>query len=1057
MVLAVVLVVALGSAVGLMAFAEDAAATAQTRIYNENFDRMLDNGSGDGATPAYRAVSWTAGQCADVTNPIFKIGSPKFSAGFDEMQIVLRSPDESVKLADLKIGFRVSDSDAIATENSYVLTDTKIADAIILSDEATDIGAEWVAMSIDLTQANFDDDKVIDTTATDALLAIHLFAADNTKAGKLDIQKVSVFKNSTENVIDNFDDVRTEWWKDSEKDTFVDVAKYYAITDSKQIVSDAEIANNLDEAYSAIVLKIAGSGAVTVAPVGSDGAVGTAVAWADLTDLNGTGVAALTEDYTNAVISLKSLGAKAIKGVQIAVTGGTVNVAQAFFTNMEARDPEKYFPALDVDSIAYMSQFNFEYAAAGEDYEKGVADAAPFGLEYMLAYSAKNNVVTNGHLVMDAKGDDYTNFKVRSKVASEGRKYLVLKYKLEGGATIENLRFAVIKTDGDSTSAIVNAGQMSAAFGLPSTSALNPYQASKDYKYFVVDMEMTFGETYVSGINAYVSGAGQILIDEIYYAHPKVAETVVFDNILESPVEITVGDGSGYDAGTAIDFDGNAHDGLIISMHGSEGYDLDTVRLAIGNATVWFNPEQASKALDIYGREMPALAETNQDYYIDFAASGITSIGWAMWIHRDKVEGGATLTIDSVKYVDYVRPQVEYGENLIESEISVTATAANLGYTELTRVDTTAFGNADFIKMTISGDVTGLRLGMGSGTYWFADNDEGRLRNSAGNLFDLAETGERTLIIDLKQTGAAGNLGLIVFHHTFQQVGDVITLKSLSLGRYASTDVASDELVAEPITHDAAAGYYYFGYIPANSAYAPSTLTLKVTGDLTKVRLGFEGTDKTLWFAENAEGSLYDVDGKLFDLTETGERTLVIDLAKSGLYYPLNGIHVHNEDNALTISSAIYGSRPVGYEDVVLPTNDDTKPVITASVPTTGTVGTEITLAATATDNYSDDVTISYAVALGTTPVTVANNKFTPSEAGTYAVTITATDAAGNVATQTVSIAVAAAGEPEPTPTEPTEPTGLGAGAIVGIVLACLAVVAVVVVVVVLKRKKASK
>ena len=57
----------------------------QTRTYNEAFDRPLDNGNGADADNAYYSVNFAAGQCLSVTDPIFKIGSPKISASFETL------------------------------------------------------------------------------------------------------------------------------------------------------------------------------------------------------------------------------------------------------------------------------------------------------------------------------------------------------------------------------------------------------------------------------------------------------------------------------------------------------------------------------------------------------------------------------------------------------------------------------------------------------------------------------------------------------------------------------------------------------------------------------------------------------------------------------------------------------------------------------------------------------------------------------------------------------------------------------------------------------------
>ena len=959
LILVAVLVIALSSAVCLVAFAEDEAAAAQTRIYNESFDRLLDDGHGEGAAPAYRSVSWEAGKCDDLVDPIFKVGSPKISAGFETMQIVLRSPDESIKLADLKIAFRVTDDNAVAEANSYVLTDEKIAGAITLSGSATDIGAEWTAMTLDLTQADFGEDKDIDTTKTNALLAIHLYTSASTIAGKLDIQKVSVLTGANETVIWNFDDIKEMWWGESEGGTYVDYPASYAITDSKKFVS-AE--GNLDEEYSAIVLSACGSGTVTVAPIDENGTVGTAKAWADLKDLEGTAVSAIGGEYVNHVISLESLGATKIKGVQVAVTGGTVELKQAFFTNMESRAATVYFPVIDTNSIVYMSQFNFEYTTVGDNYDKAVEDCASFNLNYILSYH-NPSAITDGHLVLDANGQDYTQMKINSKVGSDGRQYLVIKYKLQNGATLNDFRINHLDgTSGDvlGGSQPVYANQMVAGFGLPSLSAVNPYQAEGGYSYLIVDCKETFNSTNIAGFDIYFSGEGQMLIDEIYYADVCIPELdvenkLVFDDYsaipdvpaywwtdISDPSKLSIEEGAlkvEVPAGTDICIggakDGNNKQGnhryMVMRMK-SENLDMSTFRIAWDATHTSFANAGGFVTLD--GKEY-VLGEEYADFVIDLDASGINRAieGYRLWIGGWNEEAG-TLYIDEVYFADTLVKN--------ENKYSVSKT----------------FDEPDE-----------------AGYHYIAGGDFANVKSAP--TVELSLTAPNTFVYE-------------GFRFEFK-------LKDGSKVEYG---VAHGLKFADPVVLD-------------------------------------EG--------EEAQ-----------ELTQK----FVIDLASIGIPNCADVTEIHMHMNEIKVAGTVkldvnYIDYIPSVADIALPVNDDSKPVISHSIAATGKVGTEITLNATAADNYDESVTVSYEVTLGSDKITVTNGKFTPAAAGTYSVKITATDNAGNVATENVAITVAAN---QPTNPDPEKPQGLSTGAIVGIVLGCVAVVAAgVVAFILIRKKKAGK
>ena len=967
----------------------------QTREYNEAFDRLLDAGAGVGSQKAYRSISWAAGQCDDVTDPIFKVGSPKISAGFESLNIELRSPDGSIKLEDLKIGLRTADSDENATTNSYVLSDEDIIGGITFS-AGEDIGTEFAVMSIDFASTEVKvGGKAFDSTAPDAMLAFHLYTADNTVAGKLDIRKVSVTTGSNETVVLDFDSINEAWWNGGEAGTFINIPKHYAVTDKISIASDDASHNNLDEKYGAIVLNIAGENA-TVAPILEDGSVGAAKAWSELKDLAGTPVAALDGNFRNAVISLESLGAKKIKGVEIS---GNALVAGAFFTNMDTIQPDKHFPVLDTESITYMSQFNFEYLTAGPDYDKAVTDSAAFNCDYILSYSTKNNVIKDGHLVLDAQGEAFTSIKIRSKVASEGRQYLVIKYKLENGATLNDFRFDVLKTEGDTGVGIKYANQLLAGRGLPSLSEANPYLATNGYNYLVVDLEKTFGERYISGVDMYISGEGQVLIDEIFYAHPAVEKGEYSENVLAAPQEIVVNDADGgYQYLGWIGLDGQKHDGIEIVMRAEGNATLNDVRFEMGGKVTWFADNAEGTFVDSYGRKMPALTAENQVYYIDLAASGITGALNEIHVHGAPVVGGGKIIIESIRYCDYPDAPLEIGEEVLAGDFpGKEMVAGGAGYAYVGWMNGSLGNGYDYLILEVEGDISKLRIEFaGIGVFWVEQNDSGSLRDRDGNLF--ATSGKQTLVIDLEKSGIVGALKDMHIHNEFAAAGDVLKITSAKFAKEPEAELAkSEEVLAGDFPGKemvaGGAGYAYVGWMNGSLGNGYDYLILEVEGDISKLRIEFAGIG-VFWVEQNDSGSLRDKDGNLF--ATSGKQTLVIDLEKSGIVGALKDMHIHNEfaaeSDVLKITSAIFAKELIGYENIVLPENDDCAPTISHAIAGSANIGDEIALSATATDNYGGDVTIRYEVTFGTEAVEVSEGKFVPSKVGTYSVKIIASD-----------------------------------------------------------------
>ncbi len=1008
MALAFVMVACLGFALVFMGTSTvKADAEPQTRTYNETFDRLLDNGKGNGADSAYRAMEWNAGKCASVSNPIFKIGSPKISAGFESLSLELRSPDGSITLSDLKIGLRVTDSDDDTQNNhSYEMAGDDFIGGVTFS-QGTDIGADWSTMTIDFAQT----ETGIDTTAPDAMLGFHIYAKTAEIAGKLDIRKVYVTTGAIDTVILDFDGVNESWWYGADDGVATEYPMGYAITESKQITSSD---GNLDEEYTAIVLNACGTGTVTLAPVNEDGTVGTAVAWTALTDLNGTALPALTSSVQNYVVSLASLGATKIKGIEVAVTGGEAFVAQTFFTNLESIVPDKYFPVLDLESIAYMSQFGFEYLTAGPDYTTAVTDAAAFNCDYILSYSAKNNVITDGHLVLDAQGEAFTSIKIRSKVASEGRRYAVIKYKLNGEATLNDFRFSAIDTLSDAATPVVYAHDLLVGNGLHSLSEANPYN-EETYKYLVIDLDKTFGTAYVSGFEFYISGAGQVLIDEIYFADSTAEKLTLTEEILDEDFagkEVT-SSATGYAYVGYIDASKvNGADYMVMEVEG----DISKLRVEFaGIGTYWVTPNDQGTLLDKYGKAFPTTTGA-QTLYINLENTGVNGKIGAIHIHNDFTEVGQVLKITSVKFASYPEAELETTEEILATDFAgkeVTSTAADYAY--IGYIDGAKGNGYKYMIMDVEGDISQLRMEFaGIGTYWITKNDAGTLVDKNGNTFPT--TGKQTICIDLEKSGITGTIGAIHIHNNFTEVGQVLKITSAKFAKVAvnltyTEDILAADFAGKEVTSTAAA-YAYIGYIDGAKGNGNEYLVMDVEGDISQLRIEFAGIG-TYWITENAEGTLLDMNGNTFPTT--GKQTLVIDLEKSGVVGQIGAIHVHNNftevGQVLKITSAKFAKKLIGYEDLVLPVNDDSRPVITASCPETAKQGDQITITATATDNYTASPAISYEVTVGTKQVTVTDGKFTATEAGTYSIVIRATDENDNDAVTTLNLVVSACTE----------------------------------------------
>lgn len=518
----------------------------QTRVYERHLDRLINDLKSDNRVePAYHAVQWQEGYCASPSEPIFKIGSGVFNTGgVDSIHITLRSPDESVLLEDLGIAFRHNLHDQDADLRLYPMFELMEEDIVSLS-AGEDITSEWVTLTLELISAdlfNECEEKIgLGAGAPDILTGIHLYC-DTQIEGRLDIQSVefSPQKGQRQTIIAFDEPMGTAasikkygyWWagtqerwdagSDSPQAAWTTVPAQFVMKTAQKIVADpkADVVGNVDEAYSAVVINMKTYGGVTVAPIDEKGNLLAGKNLSELTDLKGEKWTDLPDDeFFGAVISLDSLGYKKITGVQITPESGKSVILQSvFLTNMDELTRDPAFPKLDTENKAYLSDFDFEYKAVGGNYDAAVADCAKFGLDYILSYSDKTGTVENGHLVMECGKADFVQMKVRSKIASEGKRYVVIKYRLENGATLDKFRFGVIDAAADSTSSPVLTEDLYCGTLHRSMEQDNPYTAAGDYLYLIVDLYWTFdAEDSIAGVDLYYTGAGRMMIDEIYY------------------------------------------------------------------------------------------------------------------------------------------------------------------------------------------------------------------------------------------------------------------------------------------------------------------------------------------------------------------------------------------------------------------------------------------------------------------------------------------------------------------------------------------------------------
>ncbi len=207
------------------------------------------------------------------------------------------------------------------------------------------------------------------------------------------------------------------------------------------------------------------------------------------------------------------------------------------------------------------------------------------------------------------------------------------------------------------------------------------------------------------------------------------------------------------------------------------------------------------------------------------------------------------------------------------------------------------------------------------------------------------------------------------------------------------------------------------------------------------VTVGDIATEAYVGFAVSVSATAQDADGKAVNVS-----IIVVD--ENGKQYAVgNGAFTPDKAGVYTVSFTAQDGSLIGYASHRVTVIDDTQNPDLAVDFADMTVerGSVVTLpAGTAQDNADPNVTVTVSVAFGTEQVELSGNTFTAEKEGTYTITWTAQDSAGNTATVTAYVTVQPAGG------------GSNVGLIIGIVagVVVVAAAAVIVSVIVIRKKK---
>ncbi len=755
-------------------------AFAENRVFDDRFDSSFEEfgdltgditATGMTLEKPYLHVEFTAADSGTADDPIFKEGKGMDSASVVNIVFEMRAPKGDVTLDELMYGSRYGDQHQVYSKPLSELKDAN-------GDDLPALTTEWQKYVINYALSYEDEEVYNNTDGTPSenkvndgrIVGVHLFAAAGA-SGTIEINKV--YKTSNEsgdeetdaasNLINGFTGGKTVdatmsggWWAGSARGYIVQPNVLTAGT-----TLTVKHTNKTAGDFRYAVVEATGDVEnLKVSFAAADDAFGAAA----------TVVSGETIEVQPETCQFK-----------FEYDGETsAQVDRIFYTNLEV-PATTGDPLPDLANAKVLDDFSLAQATIGSDYDAAIAmpGLEDAGIFYRLSYSTDKNVkVENGAAVFEAT-TDYINLKIQARELTVA-KYVLLKMKVENGATLDNFRFSLTPTPTASPS-IVYYNDLKR----DSTRKVNALKESTlytggEWDYLIVDIaesKLFSAGGAVDTIDLYWTGTGRLYIDEILLADDVYNETSVYKNE-ESAALFTftpnpsAGDPNYLYAGYWFLNDADMR-GNVLALELTKLDDdtsFDNLRLAfVDSLTIWgggdHNTETDKMIILTNGQKLSDVTfVTNepQTVYIDLVASGITKAK-ECHVHTSNTATGP-FKVTRIEVLNRALATDSFNEEeYFGFEDDLVVAADTTAYTYVGYAGNLSKAQGKYLSVTVEAgekdvDLTNVRFEFtaGGGLRWFGANDAGRLLDKDGNPFEdlTVEAGTTaTFVIDLEKSG----------------------------------------------------------------------------------------------------------------------------------------------------------------------------------------------------------------------------------------------------------------------------------------------------------------
>ena len=633
------------------------AATAEQRVFDERFDEMVDDFSGEnisGTTDGVRHNGFFRGIIDSslesfpktTDGAIYKAAAGTYEAmnfGANGIGFKMRVARGSIKLANLRLELRGGDG--------FKTYPIQLSEARDGDNEALpEITGEFQEFVVNPGQSIEDentkyinvDATTSDTTVLSKILGFHLVANDVEVSAEIEIAEVFTYSGTNKVVLDDFNrtdiaQVPDAWWGGSACGFIV--RKGVKLTGGKAYTTPS-IA---DQTFIALT-GIGDTTGTSLVGLDAEGNVLATVAWAQLTANEAKAVAFANGEYGNYIVELEQLAGNGILDKVKVVSTTEIELAGVFLTSLAVPELDLTYPYIEQSSM--LDTFNRNIASLNDNWEASAAiqDNIDEGVTGFVSYNHGDQIKTEGGKLILPAAEDYAQVTIgyQDQLVNKNAKYFVIVAK---GDDLSLMRFK-FRDQGSNKEVWFNAGLAAEGVKAYGNDIPSPYVDEDGFTHYVFDMALN-GLAAGGIFDLYYTGATGAEIKALYFANDDFGTLEMASKPTEKTTAHTLAE---YAYMGGLSTNGVRYFGVKIAAATGDA-NLMSFRIVFNGAESWFKDGLLTAYTEDGNKVDPTapIPAEGETIYIDLESSGCPEEGnGECHLHVGGGDFAGTVTLEKI-------------------------------------------------------------------------------------------------------------------------------------------------------------------------------------------------------------------------------------------------------------------------------------------------------------------------------------------------------------------------------------------------------------------------